>query len=103
MHDEPPHLKRRRGETSEQRGERLRIMAEARLEREREKFRVAEAERHARGEGSPYFDALGLPDLAQVTGWSKADLSKPAHDPGRALFGGWRLRDWEEPRRGRRR
>lgn len=31
-----------------------------------------------------------LPALDQVTGWSKADPDKVPHDPGRALFGGWR-------------
>jgi hypothetical protein len=37
-----------------------------------------------------------LPDLSQVTGWSKArpDARRPGEgDP--ALFGGWRLKDWE--------
>jgi hypothetical protein len=37
--------------------------------------------------------AFGLPDLAQVTGWSRADPAKVAHHPERALFGGWRIED----------
>ena len=41
---------------------------------------------------------LGLPDLAQVTGWSRADPEKGGHDPDRALFGGWRIEDMERPR-----
>ena len=40
-------------------------------------------------------DAFGLPDLAQVTGWSRADPAKAPHDPRRALFGGWRIGDME--------
>lgn len=31
-----------------------------------------------------------LPDLAQVTGWSRAG-GKPAFDENRALFGGWQI------------
>jgi hypothetical protein len=37
--------------------------------------------------------AHGLPDLAQVTGWSRADPGKAPHDPRRALFGGWRMEE----------
>jgi hypothetical protein len=40
-------------------------------------------------------EGVGLPDLAQVTGWSRADPEKTAHDPDRALFGGWRIEDME--------
>ena len=42
------------------------------------------------------WDAEGnpLPDLSQVAGWSKAS-GYPPHDAGRALFGGWRLKDIE--------
>ena len=36
-----------------------------------------------------------LPDLAQVTGWSRADPDKAPHHAGRALFGGWRIEDME--------
>ena len=43
---------------------------------------------------------LGLPDLAQVTGWSKADPAKAPHHEGVALFGGWRLEDLEKKRSG---
>lgn len=35
------------------------------------------------------------PPLHLVTGWSKAK-GKPPHNPDRALFGGWRLSDWEK-------
>ena len=105
--DEPTPMRRRRGESSEARNERLALMAEARDRRAREEFEVAEAERWARGEpawgpageavrerfGLP--EGLGLPDLAQVTGWSRADPDKAPHDPERALFGGWRIEDME--------
>ena len=39
--------------------------------------------------------AVRLPALDQVTGWSKADPTKVAHDPDVALFGGWRLKKRE--------
>jgi len=44
---------------------------------------------------------MGLPDLAQVTAWSRADPAKAAHDPKRALFGGWRLEEMEAKLRDR--
>jgi hypothetical protein len=90
---EPPHLKRRRGECCEAHRERLCVMAEARLEREREKFEVAEAAREARGEPRHLPPRPVLPALDQVTGWSTADPAKTPHHADRALFGGWRLSD----------
>ena len=36
-----------------------------------------------------------MPDLAQVTGWSRADPEKGGHDPDTALFGGWRIEDMQ--------
>jgi hypothetical protein len=92
---EPEALRRRRGESHEARSVRLSLIYEARLEHQRELFRVAEAGRRARGEPCHSKHAPEppqLPDLAQVTGWSKASGKEP-HDPGRALFGGWRLKD----------
>ena len=38
-----------------------------------------------------------LPPLHLVTGWSKAS-GRPAHNPDRALFGGWRIGDMESKR-----
>jgi hypothetical protein len=134
--DEPPHIRCRRGEPEEAYTERLAQMAEARLQREREKFEVAEVERWERGlppwgaageavrrelqlpphpptasrrvppspsEGEGLEGRMGLPDLAQVTGWSRADPKKRPHHPERALFGGWRLEDMERQREERRR
>ena len=97
-------MRRRRGESNAARNERLARMAEERDRRAREEFEVAEAERWAKGEpawgpaGEDVRRRLGLPDLAQVTGWSRADPAKAPHDPERALFGGWRALDMEKKR-----
>lgn len=91
----------RPGETREARLAMLALLYEARQEREALKFRIAEAERLARGEPTHQRWAPGdLPDLSQVTGWSQAN-GKPPTDPGRAWFGGWRLEDIPEDRRKR--
>lgn len=91
---EPPHIKRRRGESPEAHSTRLAAMYRARIERDREAFRIAEAERRTAGRPSPFGPpAPVLPALDQVTGWSKANPEKAPHDPTRALFGGWRLKD----------
>lgn len=93
---EPPHLKKRRGETTAMWSFRVAAMTEENRRLQREKFEIAEAARRERGEMSLY-DAWksteSLPDLGQVTGWSKADPAKAPHDASRALFGGWRLED----------
>lgn len=98
----PEPLRRRRGESNEARNVRLSLIHEARLEREREKFRATQAALRAKDE-DPYWGRdradphepprPALPDLAQVTGWSKADPAKVPHDETRALFGGWRIGD----------
>lgn len=88
---EPTPIKRRRGETPEAHQVRLSAMHEAKLERDREAFRRAEAAREARGEERWLpVEIVGLPDLSQVEGWSQADPTKTPHDPDRALFGGLR-------------
>jgi hypothetical protein len=95
----PPELKKRRRESEEAYGERLTQMAEERLRRQREQFEIAEAQRWARGEpawgpaGAEVRERFGLPDLAQVTGWSRA-TGRVFHE-GRALFGGWRMAEME--------
>jgi hypothetical protein len=102
---EPDYLKRRRGEPHAVHMERLAVMAEERDRRAREAFEVVEAERWAEGlppwgpAGEDVRNKLGLPDLAQVTGWSRADRAKAAHDARRALFGGWRLEEMERAMR----
>jgi len=115
---EPPHIRKRPGESEEAYSFRLAAMYEARLQRDRERFEVAEVERWERGEpasgpageavrrelalgqAQDGGNALGLPDLAQVTGWSNADPNKAPHHPERALFGGWRMEDLERKRSG---
>ncbi|MBN8814197.1 MAG: hypothetical protein J0J06_01970 [Sphingomonas sp.] len=87
-------LRRRRpGESRAEMSMRLTLLYEERQAREQEKIAVAEAERRARGEPSPYEAWRAVVDLAQVTGWSSADPAKTPHDPDRALFGGWRMRE----------
>jgi len=98
LQEEPPHIKRRRGESGEAHSYRLTAMYEARQARDREAFDLAEAARNERGEPTltnpyPAPRPVRLPALDQVTGWSKADPTKTPHDPDVALFGGWRLRD----------
>lgn len=96
---EPAHIKRRRGESREAHSIRLSAMYQARLQRDREAFDLAEAARRERGEGAWAEDEENelpaLPALDQVTGWSKAnpDRAKAVHNPDLALFGGWRLSD----------
>jgi len=103
---EPPHLRRRRGEHPDAWSHRLRVMHDLAQERQREAFRVAEAERRAAGR-APFPESVRaepaeiapLPDLSQVTGWSRADPAKVHRHPDTALFGGWRLDDAPAPRR----
>jgi hypothetical protein len=95
---EQQHIKRRRGESREAHNIRLGAIYEERQRRAREAFLIAEHARRARGE--PWLfgpeELPPLPALDQVTGWSNADPAKVPTDEGRALFGGWRLRDLEE-------
>lgn len=104
---EPPHIRRRRGESPDAHSYRLSQMYEARLARDRAAFDTAERARRDCGEGMPWPGDLpdpceptppAMPDLAQVIGWSRADPTKTPHDAGRALFGGWRIGDWKGTR-----
>lgn len=90
-------LRTRRGEPREVQILRLQLVGEQRQERERERFRVAEAaRREAEERRQPVAEPPAtLPALDQVTGWSKASGKAP-HHAGRALFGGWRLGDGED-------
>ena len=98
---EPFPIRRMRGESREAYCTRLAIIAEERRRLALEEFEIAEVERHALGQrpwgpaGEDVRRRLGLPDLAQVTGWSRADAGKRPRDPDRALFGGWRIKDLE--------
>ncbi|UUY00018.1 hypothetical protein [Sphingomonas sp. J315] len=75
LQEEPPHLKRRRGESSEAHSYRLSEMYKARLQRARDAFDVAEAERRsatAATSESPFEEPFPtLPALDQVKGWRK--------------------------------
>lgn len=93
----------RPGETQVARSVMLGMIHQAKVEQDRLKFQIAEAERLARGEPT-YIDwaaeGVTLPDLSQITGWSRAK-GKPPTDPTRALFGGWRMTDIPEGKRGK--
>lgn len=89
----PEPLRRLRGETTDVYCLRLHLLSQARLQRDRERYDIAEAARRAEREAAPSPYEPGppvLPDLTQVTGWSKAS-GKPPHDASKALFGGWRI------------
>ena len=97
-----PHRRKRRGEPWETYTERLRAMWTAEKGREAED---AALRRAARYEATGDWDLPGekppeLPPLHLVTGWSKAnpDRAKAIYNPKLALFGGWRLKDWERKR-----
>ena len=87
----PGHSPVRPGETSQARSALLGFIYEAKQEQEALKFRIAEAERLARGKPTYHRWAPGdLPDLSQVTGWSKARVSRPPTRRGRCSGdGGW--------------
>ena len=89
-----PHRRKRRGESWDVYSERLRAMWAVEQSRaaERESLRRA-ALNEGRHRPHPADRLPALPALDQVAGWSKADPSKPKHNPDLALFGGWRLDD----------
>lgn len=99
---ERPDRRRRRGETTEQLGARLGRKWRAEKAWDREGYEVARAIRGGGTVPATIEPARPLlPALEQVTGWSKArtsdaegsDAQAAAAKP--ALFGGWRLEDWE--------
>ena len=49
--------------------------------------------------GEPAAEAPKLPPLEQVSGWSAAASVRVAYQPGRALFGGWRIDTWEKAKK----
>ena len=100
-----PHRRKRRGEPWETYTERLRAMWVAEKAREAEDAALRAALRAA---GDADWDVPeveedlpALPALDQVKGWSGADPNKAAHNPGVALFGGWRLKDWKKREAGK--
>jgi hypothetical protein len=97
---EQPHRRRRQGEPWETYTERLRAMWRAEKGREAEEEALRRAAHYEETGDWRLPDEPGpppaLPDLRHVTGWSKAQKIKVTYHPGRALFGGWRLDDWEK-------
>lgn len=96
---ERPDRRRRRGEDTPTYSKRLHRKWRDELAAEREEDDLARALEQA-GPVPPHLQPPRpvLPALEQVTGWSKADPAKTPHHPDIALFGGWRLKDWEERR-----
>jgi len=89
--------RRGRGEDDEAWSRRLREKWEAEHHRALEDWWLGVVARLEGDEPSPHEPSPPiLPMLDQVTGWSKADPAKPPHDESRALFGGWRIEDWED-------
>ena len=96
---ERPDQKRRRGESSDTHALRLALKWTAEKHREAEDRAVLAAAQSAGDRRSRWEpDAPPLPALDQVQGWSTAGAGA-AHHPDTALFGGWRLGDWQ--RRGK--
>jgi hypothetical protein len=101
-----PHRRKRRGESWETYTQRLSAMWTAEKGRDAEDAALRRAAR---------YEATGdwrlpeeppppeLPPLHLVTGWSgaKPDRAKATYNPDLALFGGWRLRDWEKRKAGK--
>jgi hypothetical protein len=101
-----PHRRKRRGEPWETYTERLRAMWTAEKSREAEDAALRRAAQYEATGDWRYEDEQqlpALPALEQVTGWSKSnpDRIKVTYNPDLALFGGWRLRDWEKRKAGK--
>jgi hypothetical protein len=98
-----PHRRKRRGEPWETYTERLRAMWTSEKRQEAEDAAVRRAAQYETTGDWRFEDEApppALPPLELVTGWSKADPNKTPHHRGVALFGGWRLQDWERRKRG---
>jgi hypothetical protein len=82
------------GEPSDWRTHRMRTHYRWRLAHETENEVAARVLRDEPGPARHEPPPIALPDLAQVTGWSRADPAKGGHGPA-ALFGGWRIEQME--------
>jgi hypothetical protein len=93
---ERPDRRRRRGESTDAWCSRLGRKWRAEKAWDREGYEVARALQGG-GEAPEHLEPAPpvLPALEQVTGWSGADPARQPHHPDRALFGGWRLKDWQ--------
>ena len=82
-----------RGDPAAVRNARIRQAYQAQVQRRAEDGVIEKLDRlGATLAASPHETPPSLPDLDQVTGWSKAHPAKPPHGE-RALFGGWRAED----------
>jgi hypothetical protein len=98
---EAPHRRRRRGESDEIYSLRLQAMWRAETGLAAEAAAVRRAFRYEETGGWRHEDEVPPPELVPlelVTGWSKAS-GRPAHRPGLALFGGWRIEEMEKSMR----
>lgn len=101
--DERPDRRRRRGEDTPTYGQRLARKWRAEKAADREGYEVVSALRNAGPTPAHLHPAPPvLSALEQVTGWSKARAGPAAGaartltEPNRALFGGWRIEDWQK-------
>jgi hypothetical protein len=93
-----PHRRRRRGESDSVYRERLRAMWTVEKNSEAEEAARLRADRWETTGDWRLADEPPpppLPPLDLVTGWSRADPAKRRHNPGLALFGGWRIGEME--------
>ncbi|MBC9032424.1 hypothetical protein IAG41_08480 [Sphingomonas sp. JC676] len=93
---ERPDRRKKRGESSDAWSARAARKWKAEKAWDREGYEVRRAALREGPRRSPHEPpAPELPALDQVTGWSDAEAGKAPLGDGRALFGGWRLKDWE--------
>lgn len=100
---EKPHRRRRRGEPWDVYTKRLGFMWDAEKAREAEQEAVYRAARYEESGDWRHVDEPRppeLPPLDLVTGWSRADPAKAAHNPDVALFGGWRMGEMKRKMKG---
>jgi hypothetical protein len=97
-----PHRRKRRGESWDIYTERLRAMYRAEQHQQRDAAALRRAARYEETGDWRLPEEPPLPELPPldlVAGWSKADPTKPKHNPKKAMFGGWRIDDVKRRRR----
>ncbi|HYI47538.1 MAG TPA: hypothetical protein VEX35_03650 [Allosphingosinicella sp.] len=104
-----PHRRKRRGEPWDAYTQRLSAMWTAEKGREAEDAALRRAAQYEATGDWRYEDEMPVlsvvegPALDQVTGWSRAspDRIRVTYNPDLALFGGWRLKNWEKRKAGK--